>query len=67
MTTESITIASVLFGGLTVMSGVVLKLWNKVETYQTKIQSELDAVSKQLVDCEKSKFELLKQSISRDN
>lgn len=67
MTTESITIASVLFGGLTVMSGVVLKLWNKVETYQTKIQLELDAVSKQLVDCEKSKFELLKQSISRDN
>ena len=67
MTTESITIASVLFGGLTVMSGVVLKLWNKVETYQTKIQSELDAVSKQLVDCEKSKFELLKQSISIDN
>lgn len=67
MTTESITIASVLFGGLTVMSGVVLKLWNKVETYQTKIQSELDDVSKQLIDCEKSKFELLKQSITKDN
>ena len=67
MTTESITIASVLFGGLTVMSGVVLKLWTKVENYQTKIQLELDDVSKKLIDCEKSKFELLKQSISRDN
>jgi hypothetical protein len=66
MTTNEITIATILFGGLTVMTGVVAKLWNKVESYQTKIQQELDSVSKQLIDCEKSKFELLKQSILKD-
>ncbi len=66
MTTNEITIATILFGGLSVMTGVVAKLWAKVESYQTKIQLELDSVSKQLIDCEKSKFELLKQSINRE-
>jgi hypothetical protein len=66
MTTNEITIATILFGGLTVMTGVVAKLWSKVESYQAKIQLELDSVSKQLIDCEKSKFELLKQSIDRE-
>ena len=66
MTTNEITIATILFGGLTVMTGVVAKLWAKVENYQTKIQLDLDSVSKQLIDCEKSKFELLKQSTNRE-
>jgi hypothetical protein len=66
MTTD-ITIASVLVTGLTVLSGVVTVLWKRLEKYQANIEVKLDETNKQLLECERSKYELISRAIKKES
>ena len=65
MSTE-LTVSAILLGGLGILSTVVGKLWTKLEKYQLKIEAELVEANKRLVDCEKEKFSLIRESIKED-
>jgi hypothetical protein len=65
MSTE-LTVSAMLLAGLGVLSTVVGKLWNKLEKYQLKIEAELVEANKKLIDCEKEKFSMIRDSIKQD-
>lgn len=66
MSTE-LTIATVLLAGLSVLSGVVTVLWKKLEKYQANIEVKLDEANKQLLECERSKYELISRAIKKES
>lgn len=56
-----------LLGGLTVLSGVVTILWKRLEKYQANIEVKLEEANKQLLECERSKYELISRAIKKES